>query len=178
MRQEQINELARNAIRANDREAANQLFAFLFQVIRRRCGAVTGDLDADDLAQSACMRIWAKREQYDQSRPFLVWALVVARSAICTEMRKASQFDAYEIFETSYKDAEPIPDTSFVWELFGPLSERERADVSQILAGRSASTLAKQTGRDSTTVRRHVRSALAKVRAEYIRQNGLPCGNQ
>ena len=76
-------------VATGDRAAFARLFAELWPVVRRFCvNMMRADVDADDAAQEAMMKIFNRAAQYDPTRPVLPWALTISAWECRTLMQK------------------------------------------------------------------------------------------
>ncbi|HPH70485.1 MAG TPA: sigma factor [Kofleriaceae bacterium] len=76
-------------VATGDRAAFARLFTELWPVVRRFCvNMMRADIDADDAAQEAMMKIFSRAAQYDATRPVLPWALTISAWECRTLMQK------------------------------------------------------------------------------------------
>jgi RNA polymerase sigma-70 factor (ECF subfamily) len=61
-----------------DRKAFDPVFEALWPVVRAFCARAVGTGDAEDAAQAALVRVFARAGEYDPARPALPWALAIA----------------------------------------------------------------------------------------------------
>ena len=66
----------------------NRILAYLL-------GAVHDFHDAEDLAQQAALVLWKRFKDYDASRPYLPWALGVARNLVAKYFREMLKNGVY-----------------------------------------------------------------------------------
>ncbi len=72
-----------------DRIAFARLFEDLWPIVRRFCAKMMkADVDADDAAQEAMMKIFSRATQYDPTRPVLPWVLTISAWECRTLMQK------------------------------------------------------------------------------------------
>ncbi len=76
-------------VATGDRAAFARLFEELWPIVRRFCiKMMRSDIDADDAAQEAMMKIFSRATQYDTARPVLPWALTIVAWECRTLMQK------------------------------------------------------------------------------------------
>lgn len=76
-------------VATGDRAAFARLFEELWPIVRRFCiNMMRADIDADDAAQEAMMKIFSRATHYDTSRPVLPWALTIVAWECRTLMQK------------------------------------------------------------------------------------------
>lgn len=73
-------ELGRLLARAaeGDRSALDPLFATAWPAVRDFCRRVVGEIDADDAAQEAVTKVFARAHTFDGERDALTWMLTIA----------------------------------------------------------------------------------------------------
>jgi RNA polymerase sigma-70 factor (ECF subfamily) len=79
-------ELARLA--DGDRDAFDAVFAGLWPEVRAFVGRVLPPADADDVAQGALLRVFARASDYERDRDALAWAVGIAAWEVRTHRRR------------------------------------------------------------------------------------------
>lgn len=80
-----------------DRAAFDPVFTALLPCIRAFCARALSSADAEDAAQRAMEKIFARASTFDRARDALTWALAIAAweiRTICTQRRRARLSDA------------------------------------------------------------------------------------
>lgn len=87
------NELSRLLARAadGDRAALDPLFAAAWPVTQAFCRRLLGDADADDAAQEALTKVFARAATFDPARDGLTWILTIASWECRTVRRRRSR---------------------------------------------------------------------------------------
>src|SRR5689334_6702592 len=74
-----------------DRDAFHPLFEALWPVVRRFAERSLGGADAEDAAQNALVKIFARASELDPARPALPWVIAIAASECRTLRRRAGR---------------------------------------------------------------------------------------
>jgi RNA polymerase sigma-70 factor (ECF subfamily) len=90
--------------------------------------AITSFADAEDVLQKVAAAAVQKFDEYDASRPFLSWAIGIARYEILRHLRDRSA-DRHEFV------AESLPHIASAFENLGPELDNRRAALSACLEG-------------------------------------------
>lgn len=90
-------------VRAGDRSAYRTLVAAHLPRVRRVCRGLVDAASADDIAQEALLRAWARLHALEQPGRFGPWLLSIARHACYDHHRRQRPVVALEA------DAEPAP---------------------------------------------------------------------
>lgn len=174
-----FNELAADAS-TGDHLARERLAGYVQPMIQRYCrtriGRGAGGHDtADDVAQEACLGIFAALPRYyGKNHPFNSFAYRIAANKVADHYRKLSANRATTMEDPPERsDSAPTPeDTAIGRELSGRvqlllslLDDREREIVSlRIVVGLSAAETAREVGSTSGAIRVTQHRALVKLR--------------
>ena len=137
---------------------------------------------AEDIVQSAFVRVYERIQQFDTGRPFVPWFLrIVANDAIKTARRglntvslDAGDFDNHGPSERLI-DNEPLPEALIeqaetsekLWSLLGDLSPEQRAVVVlRYYAGLTSVDIADELNVPPGTVRWRLHAALNRLRGQ------------
>lgn len=74
----------------------SQVLPFLRRVVRRRCSALQTQ-DIEDIVQETLVSLHGARATYDPRRPFLPWAMAIAKNRIADAMRRRARRVAHEV---------------------------------------------------------------------------------
>lgn len=74
-----------------DRSALDPLFAAVWPVMRGFCRRLVGDGDADDAAQEAVTKVFARAASFDAERDALTWMLTIAAWECRTVRRRRAR---------------------------------------------------------------------------------------
>jgi len=133
-------ELSRLLARAadGDRAALDPLFAAAWPVTHAFCRRLVGDSDADDAAQEALTKVFARAATFDPARDGLTWILTIASWECRTVRRRRGRRRDHSSLDVAATapDAEHVS----VLALAAPRSERpdELAERRELLAAAAA----------------------------------------
>lgn len=166
--------LQRGMVRLADgeRDAFEPVFALLWPVLRAFAArALPVRAEAEDAAQSALLKVFARAASFDTSREALPWALGIAGYE-CRTLRKARMRRREEVGAEAPEQVEPVTpeDAAIDRDL-----QAAAADVLGGLSALDAETLlaAARGERDpSATFRKRLERALARFRKEWRTRHG------
>jgi RNA polymerase sigma-70 factor (ECF subfamily) len=154
-----------------ERDAFEPVFALLWPVVRAFAArALPVPAEADDAAQSALLKVFARAAAFDTSREVLPWALGIAAYE-CRTLRKARMRRREELGEAP-EQVDPVTPEDAV------IDRDLQAAAAEVLGGLSAldaeTLLAAARGeRDpSATFRKRLERALARFRKEWRTRHG------
>lgn len=161
-----------------DREAFGPLYDALRPVLlgfARR--ALAGSPDAEDAAQTAMMKLFARASEFDPGRDALSWALGIVAYECRTLRKKARR--RRELPEegeplATQASSEPTPEDSLIEhdleaaavEVLGALRPEDAATLRLVAAGDRPDGVA------GPTFRKRVERALSRLRAAWSTQHG------
>jgi|SRR5215470_8292879 len=104
------------AAQAGDRDAYGRLLHELIPLLRRavrRQRALLKPQDAEDLLQDILLSLHQARRTYDPSRPFLPWAMAIARNRVVDGARRHISRSAHEVVVDQLPEtfSQPDPNT-------------------------------------------------------------------
>lgn len=155
-----------NGNQPEDERRFHEAFQRDWPAVFRFAVAWTNDLpSAEDLAQEAFARLWARRGSVDWERPVIPWLLVVTRRLATDRFRRLK----VPFVRPGVRDLneDGIAAWLDVRAAFGRLSARERAAlVSTTILGLSADEAATALGMSSGAVRAAISRARKKLESE------------
>ena len=173
-----------------DRQALEQLMILSQRRVASAAWRLLGnEEDARDAAQEVFLKAFKYLRSFDRERDFSAWlyriTVNVCRDMMRARARRAERFGAAEAEggagrlvspEDLEADAIRAQERAFVARALDTLTDRERAAVVlRDLEGLSAEEVARILGSSAGTVRSHLSSARAKIRAyceRIIRRKG------
>ena len=154
-----------------DRTAFGPAFAMLWPQLRafvsRCCGA-----DAEDVAQSALVKLFSRASEYDRSRDALAWALGIAAWECRTQRRKRQRRREDHAAAPEVADAAASPENAAIdgdliaaaEEVLGTLRPIDVETILAIASGRRTV--------QGATFRKRVERALARFRLAWRTKHG------
>ena len=158
-----------------DRHALDEVMARLWPVVRRFTGRLLAhDADADDAAQEALVKVFARLTDFDPSRDGLTWVLTIASFEVRTARKRRSR--RREVNDSLLQEAEDTrPD---------PQGQLEREQIQAalveavgVLSAADQDILTAWLVRDgeaaTTAERKRKQRALDRLRTIWRRLHGL-----
>ncbi len=179
MDRQQGEELQRSMVRLadGDRSAFRPVYETIWPIVRRFAArSLENAADADDVAQEALLRIFARASKFDSNRDVLPWALGIVAYECRTLRRRVDRrredLGAREVSELA--EAAPTPEGALVereleaaaMEVLGTLGPR---DVATILV---ATRDAERPGIPGATFRKRLERATARLRFAWRAKHG------
>ncbi|UJR79969.1 RNA polymerase sigma factor [Sandaracinus amylolyticus] len=129
-----------------DRAAFDPLFAALWPVVRAYVARSLPAADAEDVAQEAIVKVFARIADFDVTRDAAAWALTIASFEVMTSRRRAmrrretaAELDGLEASMRSPEDLTGAREMLAHLEAFlGAMSDRDRAAIHAELEGEQA----------------------------------------
>jgi RNA polymerase sigma-70 factor (ECF subfamily) len=159
------------AARHGDRQAFGRLIEARWNALVRLSRSIVGDVDAEDIAQDACVTCWRKLRQLADPRSFDSWLTrslfrLAVRRARWLRVRRAlverNSFPATRPVDTAGRNDAAI----FVSQLLSRLSARQRAVLHlTAVEGMTDAEIAAALGIRAASVRAHRRRARATIQA-------------
>ena len=156
-----------SVIPADDERRFSEAYTDGWSAVFRFAAAWTNDLGAaEEIAQEAFLRLWARRASTDWTRPVLPWLLVVSRRLATDRFRRLRRpFPTARVRDISATAG--LDGWLDVRSAFGRLSAEERAAlVSVAILGFSPAEAAEPLGISAGAVRAAVSRARSKLEAE------------
>jgi RNA polymerase sigma factor (sigma-70 family) len=153
-----------------DRGAFDAVFVALWPVLRRFAERALRDpADADDAAQSALVKVFARVSQFDARRDALAWAIAIA-SYECRTLRKRSLRRREDRTEAPERAAPSAEDEAIEADLHAAVGEAcgalSPADAETLLAA------ARGERPRSAAFRKRLERALERLRKEWRTRHG------
>jgi RNA polymerase sigma-70 factor (ECF subfamily) len=133
------------------------------EALRGYCYAkVASWADAEDVLQATNIKLWEKEEEWDRARPFLPWALGVARFTVLSHFRDRQrdrlifEEDVMEVMEIHLRQAaERTPDLVLALRhcLCGLAEEPREILKAHYVSGWSLEEVSRSTGRSVSGVK-------------------------
>jgi DNA-directed RNA polymerase specialized sigma24 family protein len=160
-----------------DRDAFVPLYEALWPVVRSFCRRALGhSADGDDAAQQALLNLFARADEFDETRDALAWALGIAawecRSVRRRVARRREETLAHEPTDGFRVDDELIRRELLLaaTELLGTLRPDDVATLTAAASGDPDG----RAGIAPATFRKRLERALARFRAAWRSKHGLP----
>jgi RNA polymerase sigma-70 factor (ECF subfamily) len=156
------------AARSGDQHAFGRLIEARWPRLVRLARSVVGDLDAEDVAQDACVACWRKLSQLADPTRFDSWLM---RIVFTRALRRARWQRLRRIVPVgqgfSPASASDGPESElFVWQILRRLPPRQRAVLHlTIVEGMTDSEIAEMLGIHAGSVRAHRRRARKRIEA-------------
>jgi RNA polymerase sigma-70 factor (ECF subfamily) len=167
------------AARSGDQRAFGHLIEARWNRLVRLARSIAGDVDAEDVAQEACLACWRKLSQLADPARFDSWLMrSVFRCAVRRarwQRLRAALVRSAPLFATS--DAgRRTPDVAasdiLVWQVLSRLPPRQRAVVHlTVIEGMTDSEIAHALGIRAGSVRAHRRRARQVIESWWHRQD-------
>lgn len=168
------------AARRGDREAFGLLIEARWNALVRLSRSIVGDLDAEDVAQDACLTCWRKLSQLADPRSFDSW---LTRSLFRLAVRRARWQRVRGLFLA--RDQSPVAqdvspaghsdDAIFVWQLLTRLPPRQRAVLHlPAIEGMTDAEIGDALGIRAGSVRAHRRRARETLEGWLARSTRPP----
>lgn len=157
-----------------DRSAFSDAFRLLWSPILRLCkGMLQNEADAEDAAQEAMQKIFARSVEYDASRPALPWALALAHWECLTvrqKRRRRREDGEPSPNQLATADAEQLHvEHDLVADAMSALETLSDVDRETLMAAFWEQT----TSVSGPTLRKRRERALGRLRAAFRRLYGL-----
>jgi RNA polymerase sigma-70 factor (ECF subfamily) len=152
------------AARSGDQRAFGHLIEARWNRLVRLARSIVGDVDAEDVAQEACLACWRKLSQLADPARFDSWLMrsvfrCAVRRARWQRLRNALMRTSNFGLRTSDDALNPSSDV-FVWQVLSRLPPRQRAVVHlTVIEGMTDSEIAHALGIRAGSVRAHRRRA-------------------
>lgn len=162
------------ALARGERAAFDPVFRRLWPLVRGFAARCLPAADAEDAAQEALLRIFARASEFDPRRDALSWALGVAAWQIRTHRTRARRRREEALSETPEPaDATPSPEKAAMARDLGASLERALAELPPADA---ATLVAYARGErpdlPGPTFRKRVERALTRLRARWRMNHG------
>jgi RNA polymerase sigma-70 factor (ECF subfamily) len=159
-----------------DREAFHPVFVRLWPLLRGFVGRNLPGEDAEDTAQDALVKVFARASEFDPGRDALSWVLGVAAWEIRTARRKRYRRREERMPATlDVTDGDPGPEAAAMEAERRTLVEEALAALSPIDAATLRAFLAEEPAAGAgATFRKRVQRALARLRAAWRMSHGRP----
>jgi RNA polymerase sigma factor (sigma-70 family) len=125
-----------------DRSVFDAVFAQLWPVVRDFCARTLPGADAEDAAQAALEKVFARACSFDRTRDGLTWALAIASWEVRTLRTRARRSKTAPLEHEPLDDAGSPEDEAITRELeaaivavIGTLSERDRMTLHEAGSG-------------------------------------------
>ena len=149
------------------------------------CSFLRDRAEADDVLQEVALVIVEKFDDWDPERPFVAWALGIARRVVLTHLRaryrssKVELSDAVDLVAASYEKLEP--QAELMKDSLADCLGQVRGQSRQVLAlrytdGLELNQIAEQLGMTASNVGvllHRVRAALRKCVDQRLKSEGL-----
>jgi RNA polymerase sigma-70 factor, ECF subfamily len=158
------------ALADGDRDAFDDVFAVVWPLVRGFVGRHLRPAEAEDAAQEALLRVFARASEFDPSRDALPWILGIAAWEVrtCRQRQRRRREDAIVEAELDRPAPDPLPDE------VAAIRERDRLVDSALAALRpeDAATLRAYMNEERpavapATFRKRVERALGRARAVF-----------
>lgn len=159
-----------------DRGAFDCVFARALPIVRRFVsGALANAADADDVAQAALLKVFARAHHYDPARDALSWILGIAAFEVKTQRKKiARRREVGEQPLRELRDAQRIEDETIARDLLRALNDLLGAmsaqDEEAILA---AAELLPRPAVSPAAFRKRLERALGRLRHAWRERHGV-----
>ena len=158
-----------------DRTAFEPVYAALWPVLCAFCSRLLGDLDAEDAAQLAILKLFDRAASFDPDRDALSWALAIAAWECRTarkrrgRRREAALDDAFTLEEPAAspeaRNAQAQLEAA-AQEVLGVLSEADRETLHMTMMDEAPAGVA------AATFRKRRERALDRLRSAWRRIHG------
>ena len=177
------------AARSGDQQAFGRLIEARWSRLVRLARSVAGDVEAEDIAQEACVACWRKLSQLADPARFDSWLMRIVftravRRARSHGLRRLVVWDPASAGCDSGQVAglPSDPDSSlFVWQILSRLPPRQRAVLHlTIVEGMTDSEIAVTLGIRAGSVRAHSRRARERIES-WVSNRGTrlrPCATR
>ena len=155
-----------------DRSAFDPVFETLWPVLRAFCVRAVGAADADDAAQGALVRVFARAAEYDRTRRARPWAVGFAVWECRTIRRRRERRREVRVLVPEEVDPERSPEEAAVeadlraavQDVLGTLSPLDIETITSVRAG--------VRGVRGATFRKRIERALARFRLAWRARHG------
>ena len=156
-----------------DRAAFDPVFETLWPVLRAFCVRAVGVADAEDAAQAALVRIFARAAEYDRTRRAVPWAVEIAVwECRSVRRRRVRRREVHGSVPSAAPDSGRSPEEAAVeadlraavQDVLGTLSPLDIETITCVRAGAG--------GARGATFRKRVERALARFRLAWRARHG------
>jgi RNA polymerase sigma-70 factor (ECF subfamily) len=159
-----------------DRTAFEPLYRALWPIVRRFADKLlSGSPDAEDAAQSAMLKVFARASQFDPERSALTWVLAVTAYE-CRTLRKTNARRREQPLDTasSFVDSSASPEAAAIareleaaaLEVLGTLRPADLDTLRDVLSG-------DRPPLPQPTFRKRVERAFTRLRTAWSSRHGL-----
>ena len=154
-----------------DRAAMTPVFAVVWPIVQRFAARALGDPDADDVAQEALVRVFARAVDFDRERDALAWILAITmwevRTARKRRQRRREDHVAADIAapRTPEDDLVEHELSAALDDLIAELSPDDARTLRQALSGQRADVA-------PATFRKRVSRAVGRLRLLWRSKHG------